>query len=446
MRPQTLRLGTGAATALLLALSAQPAAAQANELPALIHACYVPNTGSIYRIKTEDTKENCSSPKHVEFSWSQEGTLDHSELFNLDQDDHPQYLLAEGVRESLAGFAVTGTLNVGSDIPPVSGPGARLMWFPKLAAFRAGQALGTEWDLENIGSRSVALGANVTASGGISTAMGANTTASGDLSTALGNQTTASGRTSTAMGGGTTASGGHSTAMGFNTTAAGSLSTAMGSLTHASGDFSTAMGRYASTGGHSGAFVYGDASDELFGDPITIRAAAPNQFVVRAQWIWLGRNNIVTATSGRFLETSTGAFLSTGGVWTNASSRGAKENFRAVDAEEVLRKVAELEVPSWNYRSEEADVRHVGPVAQDFYRAFGLGGTDEAISTVDLGGVNMLAIQALERRTAELARELEAVCEENGALRRHNHELERRLARLEALLRPRMEPGASERP
>jgi trimeric autotransporter adhesin len=81
-------------------------------------------------------------------------------------------------------------------------------------------------------------------------------------------------------------------------------------------------------------------------------------------------------------------------------------------------------------------VRHVGPIAQDFYRAFGLGGTEEAISTVDLGGINMVAIQALERRTAELAMELDAVREESAALRTYNQELERRLARLEALLRP----------
>jgi trimeric autotransporter adhesin len=431
MHPQTLRLGTGAATALLLALSAQPAAAQANELPALIHACYVPNTGTIYRIKTEDTKDNCTSSQHIEFGWSQEGTLDHSELINLDQDDHPQYLLTEGVRESLAGFAVTGTLDEGSG-PPASGAGVRLMWFPERAAFRVGEVTGTQWDLADIGTGSVATGRNTRASGDYSTAMGASTIASGFGSTAMGAETSASGSSATAMG--------------FAAGSAGFASVAMGMHTAATGSNTTAMGRLASTNNQAGAFVYGDNSTDLFGSEAYVMAIAPNQFVVRAQRIWLGTNNNVTATTGRYLETSTGGYLSSGGSWVNASSRAAKENFRALDAEEVLRKVAEMEVPSWNYRSEEADVRHVGPVAQDFYRAFGLGGTDEAISTVDLGGVNMLAIQALERRTAELAGELEAVREENGALRRHNHELERRLARLEALLRPRMEPGASERP
>jgi hypothetical protein len=455
---QTFRLGTGAATALLLALSAQPAAAQANELPALIHACYVPNTGTIYRIKTEDTKENCTSNRHIEFSWSQEGTLDHSELINLDQDDHLQYLLAEGVRESVGGVAVTGTFP-GSGSPPVSGAGARLMWFPERAAFRVGDVQGAEWDLASIGSSSVAMGRSTTASGerstamgwnttassfnstamGVSTtasglsstAMGSSTTASGERATAMGHNTSASGQHSTAMGNATTASGGESTAMGFSTTASGLVSTAMGNNTIASGLSSTALGRRASTNNRTGSFVYGDFSTDE-----TINANANNQFVVRAQRIWLGSNNAVTATGGRFLETSTGAYLSSGGTWTNASSRAAKENFRVVDPEEVLRKVAELDVPSWNYKAEEPSVRHVGPMAQDFFRAFGLGGTDEAISTVDLGGINMVAIQALERRTAELAMELNAVREENGALRAHNQELERRLGRLESLLRP----------
>jgi trimeric autotransporter adhesin len=424
MQPHVLRLGTGVASALLFAVSAQPAAAQANELPPLIHACYVPNTGTIYRIKTEDTKENCNSNKHIEFSWSQEGTLDHSELINLDQDDHPQYLLTEGVRNSPGGFAVTGTFTE-SGTPPVSGPGTRLMWFPEQAAFRVGEVTGSQWDPANIGSRSVA--------------MGHNTMASGDFSTAMGSGTSASGFGSTAMGVSTSASGDAATARGFAAGAAGFASVAMGMHTAATGGNSTAMGRLASTNDQAGAFVYGDNSTDLFGDAGGhVMAIAPNQFVVRAQRIWLGTDNNVTATTGRYLETSTGGFLSSGGSWVNASSRAAKENFRAVEAEEVLRKVAGLEVQSWNYRSDEPSVRHVGPVAQDFYRAFGLGGTEEAISTVDLGGVNMLAIQALESRTTELREKtdrIERLEAELVELRAARAELERRLGDLESLLR-----------
>ncbi len=126
--------------------------------------------------------------------------------------------------------------------PPVSGSGARLMWYPGRAAFRAGRVLGTEWDGNNIGSYSIATGQNTIGSGFVSTAMGNSTIASGSRSTAMGFDTNASGSASTAMGSGTTASGNESTAMGDATSASGSASTAMGLGTTASGNRSTAMG------------------------------------------------------------------------------------------------------------------------------------------------------------------------------------------------------------
>lgn len=41
--------------------------------PNVIWACFVPVSGTVYRIKTADTKESCSSPKHVMFSFNQTG-------------------------------------------------------------------------------------------------------------------------------------------------------------------------------------------------------------------------------------------------------------------------------------------------------------------------------------------------------------------------------------
>jgi hypothetical protein len=82
MRTQWFRLGTGLAVTLLLVLTTQPAAAQSaaadiqpmsSDLPGVIHACYVPNTGTIYRIKEMDLKQSCTSNKHIEFTWNQQG-------------------------------------------------------------------------------------------------------------------------------------------------------------------------------------------------------------------------------------------------------------------------------------------------------------------------------------------------------------------------------------
>jgi hypothetical protein len=274
-----------------------------------------------------------------------------------------------------SGFVVKGSFAAGA--LPASGPGVRMLFYPHKAAFRAGNVDSTQWDDANIGNSSVALGLNTTASGGAATALGDGTLASGLYSTAFGILTKATGDKSTSMGYFSIASGENSTAMGLSTTA--------------SGMNSTAIGEFANTNSKDGSFVYGDGSSGF----LDIKAVVDNQFVVRAQNIWLGKNNSVTATAGRFIETSTGAYLSAGGTWTNASSRDLKTNFEPVDPRMILRKVTELPMQSWNYKADSATVRHIGAISQDFYKAFQLGDSDRAIATVDGDGVALAAIQGL---------------------------------------------------
>jgi len=147
-----------------------------------------------------------------------------------------------------------GNYGVGSLLSTDQGAGTRMLWYPALAAFRAGYVSGSQWNLANIGQYSVALGNNNQASGQCSTAMGNYSVASSQCSTAIGGmsiaigfistamgQSTASGGVSTAMGQ-STASGAYSTAMGMQSNASGQNSTAMGFATTASGVYSTAMG------------------------------------------------------------------------------------------------------------------------------------------------------------------------------------------------------------
>ncbi len=102
-------------------------------------------------------------------------------------------------------------------------------------------------------------------------------------------------------------------------------------------------------------------------------------------------------------DLSTGAYLASGsGSWASLSDRDAKENFEPVNAQAILDALAALEISSWNYRAQSDTVRHLGPMAQDFYAAFGVGETDRAISNVDADGVALAAIQALYRRVLEL--------------------------------------------
>lgn len=102
------------------------------------------------------------------------------------------------------------------------------------------------------------------------------------------------------------------------------------------------------------------------------------------------------------LESDSGAYLSEGGAWVNASSRELKENFATTSAEEILEKIAALPVYSWNYKAEDSSVVHVGPMAEDFYDAFHLGGENgnKSISTIDPAGIALAGIKALNEKLA----------------------------------------------
>jgi hypothetical protein len=130
------------------------------------------------------------------------------------------------VKDNSILFSADNDIPVTPGSPPQQGIGRRMMWYADKAAFRAGCAIGTEWDQANIGNYSFAAGNFTLASGARSSALGYGAFASGNSSLATGEATTASGETSTAMGNSTTASGLASTAMGFGTIAkaAGSLS------------------------------------------------------------------------------------------------------------------------------------------------------------------------------------------------------------------------------
>jgi uncharacterized small protein (DUF1192 family) len=93
-----------------------------------------------------------------------------------------------------------------------------------------------------------------------------------------------------------------------------------------------------------------------------------------------------------------------------------------VDREETLHKLRQLTVGSWNFKGQDPTrFRHYGPTAQEFFAAFGhddLGtiGSETTITTTDIDGIMLLAIQALEQRTVELQEELTRAQEELAQL------------------------------
>jgi len=115
---------------------------------------------------------------------------------------------------------------------------------------------------------------------------------------------------------------------------------------------------------------------------------------------------------------------------TYTSSRKLKDNFASVDPDEVLNKVDELDVLSWNYSRDPESVRHIGPMAEDFHKQFGLNGEkDGVISASDVNGVALAAIKALKARSDTLERELQQKDEQLDSLRRAVDELKAAVAR-----------------
>ncbi|MFZ2038530.1 MAG: LamG-like jellyroll fold domain-containing protein [Minisyncoccia bacterium] len=85
------------------------------------------------------------------------------------------------------------------------------------------------------------------------------------------------------------------------------------------------------------------------------------------------------------------------GTAYNPSSRSVKENFTQLDKQDILNKIAKLDMTEWNYIAQDDGIKHIGPIAEDFYATFGLGGTDKAISTIDPAGIALVGIQALNK-------------------------------------------------
>ena len=92
------------------------------------------------------------------------------------------------------------------------------------------------------------------------------------------------------------------------------------------------------------------------------------------------------------------------------SDRNIKANFARVNRNQILDSLLTLSVETWNYKTQSTDIRHIGPMAQDFAGAFGVGEDDKHINMIDAFGVTLASIQALnekiEQRDAKI-RELE---------------------------------------
>jgi hypothetical protein len=324
------------------------------------------------------------------------------------------------------------------------------------------------------GSQSIALGAGNIADGEQAVALGgSNNVAEGDGSVVIGGLSSTALRTgSVAIGTSLCAGAPHSWAGGNEA----KVRPPSGTSSNPPGSGCDGVPNSNLAGGDSGTFIWADNSVGV--DPPFVSSGS-NQFAIRArggvrlneqtsQYFGAGTRqmlNLYSETYGIGVQTSTlyqrsnsqfawfrdgshqnaaldpgagGALLMTLGTnagtpvgiaraqqFVNVSDRHAKSAFEPVDPIDVLAQVLELPISRWSYKT-APEQRHLGPMAQDFRAAFGLGGDDTTIATIDADGVALAAIQGLHAQ-------LQA---ENAAQDAQIAELRRELATLRAQIVP----------
>jgi trimeric autotransporter adhesin len=263
------------------------------------------------------------------------------------------------------------------------------------------------------GYANIASGVAATVGGGTSNTAGNVSFQSFGATVGGGMNNTASGDFATIGGGvGNTASGiGATVAGGSTNTASGTGSFAAGHRANADQDQCFVFANWSSQPGSNLSCGYKNIAIFGLDHGLSVSYGTAQGNGNGTNYVYFGDLNV-----GNTIAVWNGAVLTDGGAWTNASDRALKSDFTAVDAQAVLAKVVLLPIDEWSYKSEDGH-RHLGPVAQDFYAAFGLGADDKHITTVDEGGVALAAIKGLYERLQVRDREIAALREELNAIK-----------------------------
>ena len=329
--------------------------------------------------------------------------------------------------DSAGGVVALGTIGYG--IIPASGAGWRMMWHPQKVAFRAGYAdAGNQFDESNIGYYSWAGGALNIAAGIYGFAMGnQNTVESGSSGgIALGgvNRVWSGSTYGIALGYQNDMVGDYGAAIGQNNWSNGLAAIAAGYSSTADANYSMALGYRASTNGQVGSIVIATGNPVITSD--SLEAGFQNEMLIRASGGIRIRSNVAL---------SNGCNIGASGTsWVCSSSRALKENYAPVDGEDLLRRIRGVELNRWTLRDDPARTPHIGPFAEDFYAAFGVGADPGAIGHQDIDGVNFGGVKALDARTLQMQSRMDEQARQIEQLQADKAALEARIQRLEALL------------
>ena len=384
--------------------------------------------------------------------------LDTGGRFHVNGTDSLQDLF---VNAQAGGFVVRGPVDSGFYYDPA--PGRYFYYALNKGSLRFGDVVDTLWDRTNVGKYSVAGGRhswarnnyalalgdssrvyNIAANANLSTAisgiaMGKMCETNGQYSIAGGFQSEAKVARSVAMGYRCIADDGYSSvAMGYNAVVDGDIVSgyAIGYNVQALGRYTLALGNNVSTGYSNGTFIFGDASTStmMVADS---SGGHDHQFISRAAGGYYFYSDAAA---------SMGVILAPGsGTWASISDRRKKEGFVALNDEVMFDRIMRSPVYTWNYITQDPNIHHVGPMAQAFYRQHGLGEDVTRISTVDMDGVIMAGILALDRRIAQLPlHRAEALHLESQETNEQYEALDARVDQMEERLQKLLQHNANE--
>ena len=144
------------------------------------------------------------------------------------------------------------------------------------------------------------------------------------------------------------------------------------------------------------------------------------------------------------VKISQGGNMKIKGTLTQGSSRENKKQIKSLHYENILEQLDTLPIHQWTYKHEQDNIKHIGPMAEDFYQAFQLGSSSKGISSLDSSGVALAAIKALsieknkqidelKKENLKLHNSISVINAENSTLREDVNQMKAQLAQLYTL-------------
>ncbi|MBD2701943.1 hypothetical protein IC229_14940 [Spirosoma sp. BT702] len=389
------------------------------------------NAGSGFRIKWRALIQENSDPNAFivnafgsGFSFDTYRSSFRAGMLNQSQTGEGFFTFAAGYQNEVSG-ASSAALGHQNDVDGTSSVALGRDNFVNNSAFAAITAGRSNTAIDDY---SLSMGDNNRAAGDASLALGRQNSTSAVGASSIGLQNRALGEAALALGESNTAISANGVAIGLSNISQGISAVTIGESSSALGQRSVAMGYKASTNNFAGAFILGDNSTT------TITSTTANQYTAR----FTGGFRMVTAVNGSGVPTA-GVSLTAGGTsWATLSDSTRKELFLPIDGPDLLRKISGMKLTMWNYKGQRG-IRHYGPMAQEFFSLFGRDtygtvGSDKLITTQDIEGLTLTAVQALARENEQLKAEIKALKTERSTQANRIAQSEKRLDALESIL------------